>query len=387
MRSNIARPLYVLVVSLAAAFALGVASQGHAQTVLFTDDLASGGGWKYSHFGGTSLPDASDISRADFGFDYSSLGIPEAPHSQPGDAIRRGLRLAANVPGQFGGDQIAAVYESTLFVGQYTVQVDVWMNWSPIASGAGTTEHVGVLAGFDIADAQSSFSPGLNGAGVLYAGDADASCSGNICDIMLVKDGARLDLASGQYGETSFGGGNQSGYNNTNSNANLNLPSLFPSFSIASATGGLNATGTQPAGALGFQWVTVTLEVDATDPGNGTNGQLGTVKVTLESARSGNSFVLGTIDNSIDQNPNDGINTYERPVNLEGGIGLAMTDFYNGGPANPTFGFALFDNVRVYQGLLSEEGLSQSLTVPEPNALTLIALLLSGCGIRRGKRS
>ena len=264
-----------------------------------------GVGWQYSHFGGTTKPDSNDISRADFGFDYSQLGIPEAPHSQPGDASTRGLRLAANVVGQFAGDQVAAVYESPTFAGQYTLQVDVWLNWSPDVSEVGTTEHVGVLAGFKTADAQQGFSPGQNGGGVLYSSDGGGGCgsTGSACDYMLVKDGAELDLASGQYGEATFGLSNQAGYNNTNSNANLNLPALFPSFDIAGATGGLNASGTQPAGALGFQWVTVTLEVDATAIGNGTNGQTGTVKVTLESARSGSSFVLGTIDNSIDQNP------------------------------------------------------------------------------------
>lgn len=365
--------------------ALAVAATGRpllAQTLLFSDDLSTGTGWKYSHFGGTAKPDDGDISTADFGFNYAVLGIPEAPHSQPGDAVRRGLRLDANTPGLFGGDQVAAVYESASFTGQYSVQVDVWMNWAPIVSGAGTTEHVGVMAGFDIAAAQRSFSPGLNGGGVIFAGDDDATCSGAICDIALLKDGARLDLASGQYGETSFGGGNQAGYNNTNSNANLNLPSLFPSFSIASATGGLNASGTQPAGALGFQWVTVTLEVDTTAMGNGPNNSLGTVRVILESARSGNSFVLGTIDNSIEQNPADGINTYERPVNLSGAIGLVMTDFYNSGPANPTHSFGLFDNVRVYEGLLSESLLSELLVVPEPSSVSLI-LFAMVCACRR----
>jgi hypothetical protein len=371
------------------ALLIGIASEAaRGQVVLFSDDLSLGTGWKYSHFGGTDQPDANDISSAAFGFDYSALGIPEAPHSLPGDPVRRGLRLDANVPAQFGGDQIAAVYEHPDFTGQYTVQVDVWMNWSPIASGAGTTEHVGVMAGFKTASAQRSFSPGLNGGGVIFAGDADSGCGTDVCDIMLVKDGTHLDLASGQYGETSFGGSNQTGYNHSNSNANLNLPSLFPSFSISSATGGLNATGTQPAGALGFQWITVTLEVDTLALGAGPNSHLGTVKVTLESARSGNSFVLGTIDNSIEQNPNDGINTYERPVNLEGGIGLVMTDFFGSGPSNPTFSFGLFDNVRVYEGFLDETLVSERLAIPEPAAIALITVVaVAGCLLRSGRCS
>lgn len=364
-------------------------ASAHAQTLLFSDDMSTGTGWKYSHFGGIAKPGANDISEADFGFNYAALGIPEAPHSQPGQPVRRGLRLADNIVGEFAGDQVAAVYESPLFVGQYTVQVDVWLNWAPNATETGTTEHVGVLAGFNVANAQRTFSPGQNGAGVLYSSDGGGGCSntGSACDYMLVKNGSELDLTSGQYAQTSFGLSNQAGYDNTDSNANLNLQTLFPSFNIATATSGSNATGTQPAGALGFQWVTVTLEVDADATGNGTNGHLGTVKVTLESHRTGNSLVLGIIDNSIEQNPADGINTYERPVNLEGGIGLMMTDLFASGPTNPNFAFGLFDNVRVYQGLLGESLTSNYHAVPEPASFVLLASLAVGLCVGRGQRS
>ena len=356
-----------------------IAPLAQGQTVLFSDDLSTGTGWEFSHFGGTAKPGVTDISEADFGFNYSALGIPEAPHSEVGDPNTLGLRLAANTPGGWGGDQVAAVYEDPNFDGQYTLQVDIWLNWSAIAgSGSGTTEHAGALVGFNVADAQSSFAPGQNGAGMLFDSDGDASC-GSVCDYMLVKDGAELDLFSGQYGESDFGLGNRSGYNHNNSNVNIDMQALFPSFDIGSATGGLNGTGTQPAGALGFQWVTATLEVDATATGSGTNGKLGTVKVTLESEQSGNSFVLGTIDNSVDDDPFDGENTEERAANLEGGIGLMITDIFDSSPTNPTLAFALFDNVRVFDGLESPLT-SSSAQVPEPS--TIVSLLLAGivCG-------
>ncbi len=355
------------------------------QTVLFKDAMESGAGWKYSHFGGTSKPTASDISQADFGFDYSTLGIPEAPHSQVGDATRRGLRLAANTPGLWGGDQVAAVYEDVNFDGQYTVQVDAWLNWSSGGSNVGTTEHLGVLAGFQVADAQQSFAPGQNGAGALVSSDGDASCGSGICDYILVKDGAHLDSASGQYGEDNFGFGNRLGYNSTDSNANLNLPALFPSFNIATATDGLNGTGTQPAGALGFQWVTVTLKVDTLAVGANANGKLGTVEVTLTSHHSGNSFVLGTIDNSVEDDPFDGYDTQERPANLSGGIGLMLTDFYNSGPSNPNRAFALFDNLRISDGLVSSVT-DNSVGVPEPHAIVTSMWCLLILGYLRVRR-
>lgn len=352
------------------------------QTLLFSDGMSTGAGWQYSHFGGIGKPLPTDISQADFGFDYSAFGIPEAPNSSAGDANTQGLRLAVNTPGLWGGDQVAAVYEDASFQNQYTVEVDAWLNWSSGGSSVGTTEHLGVLAGFQVDDAQNSFAPGQNGGGVIYSSDGDASCGGGVCDFMLVKDGAALDLASGQYDESNFGGGNQRGYDNTDANGNLDLPALFPSFSISSATSGLNGTGTQPAGALGFQWVTIRLEVDELAVGANNNGNPGTVTVTLESHQSGNSLVLGTIDNSIEDDPFDGENTEERPAGLNGGIGFMLTDFFNSGPASPNRAFAIFDNVRVYDGV----GLS---TVPEPSAgwtwLAFFACL--SCAYRRRLRT
>ena len=345
------------------------------QTVLFSDDLSTGVGWQYSHFGGTNKPGASDISEADFGFNYASLGIPEAPHSDPGDLGTSGLRLAVNLPGQWAGDQVAAVYEDAAFLGQHTVQVDVWMNWAS-PSGVGSTEYAGVLAGFRVDDAQGTFAPGQNGAGVLFDGDGDASCAASRCDYMLVKNGARLDLSSGQYDESNISPFNQAGYNETDTNGTFDLQAMFPSFDIGTATGGLNGSGTQPAGALGFQWVTVTLAVDPTAIGNGAGSAAGTVQVTLESHQSGNSFVLGTIDNSVINNPDDGINAEERPVNLEGGIGLMLTDLFSGAPSNPNLAFGLFDNVRVFDGLLSPSQ-QASLSVPEPS--TFVSMWLAMC--------
>ena len=355
-----------------------------AQTVLFSDDLSTGAGWSYSHFGGTDLPGATDTSEADFGFNYSLFGIPEAPNSLPGDASTSGLRLATNVPGSWRDDQIAAVYEDASFTGSYTVQVDVWANWAA-PSGSGSTEHVGVLAGFQVDDAQNTFSPGQNGAGVIYSTDGDASC-GVVCDYALVKDGSHVDLASGQYGDSNIHPANQAGYNNSNASSNVNLASLFPSFSIDQATSNMNASGTQPAGALGFQWVTVTLEVDPTAQGSGAGSAVGTVRVTLESHQSGNSLVLGTIDNSVINDPNDGVNAEEQPVNLEGGIGLMMTDFYASAPANGSLAFGLFDNVRVYQGLVSPLA-APSIVIPEPasTVLLLFGTVLAGFSFRRSR--
>ncbi|MGD9633839.1 MAG: dockerin type I domain-containing protein, partial [Pirellulales bacterium] len=332
-----------------------------AQTVLFSDQMNVGTGWKYSHFAGAMDPPFPTVS-GQFNFDYAALGIPEAPNTAPGDAVRRGLRLDSNIQGGVAGDAIAAVYEDPDFTGKYTLQVDMWMNWSADVTQNGTTEHGGVYAGFDYDAAQGSFSPGQNGAGVMLSTDGD--CSN--CDYILAKSQWELDTFSGQYGTMDLGFGNQPGYDNTDGDASIapDLETLFPSFDIAAATNNMNGNGPQPAGALGFQWVTVTIEVDSNAAGTGTNGSLGTAKVSLKSAQSGNSFVLGTIQNSIDDDrddDNDGdecsggedICTNEQPVSMTGGIGLAAIDFFSSKPSNAAWGFMLFDNVRVFEGSLT----------------------------------
>ena len=348
---------HVVVLLCAICSSLVLAKVANSQTLIFSDEMSTGSGWVYSHSGGTAAPapENFDTSEADFGFNYSQFGIPEAPNSDPGDTATSGLRLASNLTGAFAGDAIAAVYEDVNFTGQYTVQVDMWLNWAANeGAGIGTTEHGGVYVGFDVDAAQNSFALGQSGAGLTL--DTDGDC-GN-CDYILNKDAAELDTFSGQYSVTDFGFGNQPGFDNSDVNTEaangelIDIPAIFPEFDIAAATNNLNATGTQPAGAAGFQWLTITVEVDTEAVGNGTNGTPGTATFSITNPANNRTLLVGTVDNSVDDDPNDGEDTGEQPVNMEGGIGLMWIDFF-GGPPNPLeFGFGLFDNVRVFDGFL-----------------------------------
>jgi len=338
-------------------FAGSYVSQSSGQTLVFSDDMSVGTGWTYSHLNGTAKPNpgAGDISEADFGFDYSAFGIPEAPDSDPNDTATSGLRLAANLTGFFGNTSVAAVYEDpNFFSGQYTVQVDAWLNWSfPI--GVGSTEHAGVYVGFDVAAAQATNFSGQSGAGLTW--DTDGDC-GN-CDYILNKDAAELDLFSGQYFTTDFGFGNQPGIDANDGP----FPTLFPSFNVAAATNDQqgpdpNGVQIQPTGAAGFQWVIITAEVDANAIGVGTGASAGTpglASFTITNAATGQSQLIGTVDNSVDDDPNDGHDSGEAPVGMEGAIGLTLIDFFNGTPGTPIFGFTVFDNVRVFDGFLTQE--------------------------------
>src|SRR5215475_13374662 len=70
------------------------------------------------------------LNAADFIFDYSSVGIPSAPHSAGGTTL--GLKLQANisgtgpVAGALPGISVSPTGQS--FTGDYTLRFDWWHN-------------------------------------------------------------------------------------------------------------------------------------------------------------------------------------------------------------------------------------------------------------------
>jgi hypothetical protein len=355
-------------------------SAAYGQT-LFTDDLNdNAAGWTYESLTGNfGITTSSNVL---YGFDYSAVGIPEAPNTAPGDASRRGARLRTNL-GNFPNDQAAISLTNGTFTGKYTVQVDVWMNWPPAAGAVGTTLHGGLYVGNATPGTVSVNDPVQRGAGFLLNTDGD--CSN--CDYILTKNQFEMDTFSGQYSVRDFGFGNQPGYDNTDVNADpangalIDLPTFFPAVDIDAVTGGLqNAAATQDAGAAGFRWVTITAEVDPTDPGLGPapgqtpSGRIGTTTFSITNT-SGQKITIGKVDNSrpdiLDDNGNgtpcDGPGSGDIcvnlnnptagdvPVDMEGRISLVLIDFFQGGPSNPNLGFALFDNVKVFKPTASTQ--------------------------------
>lgn len=325
--------------------------------LIYSDDMSSSVGWQFSHHGGTAKPDllAGDTTEADFGYDYSALGIPEAPNTRGSDLPTRGLRLAANTTSFLFQDAVAAVYEDVRFTGRYTVQVDIWLNWAANNGPAlGTTEHGSVLAGFDIVEDQNRRFQGRSGAGIKISTDGGATSR---LDYILNKNDRDLNTFSGQYSVTEYLtgdppslSGNKRGITEDAVNVDpqlgglIDMPALFPSFDIATATNKRNSSGTQPAGAAGFQWVTITAEIDTNAIGIGINDFPGTAKFTVENPASGESVIIGTVDNSNPGHPG----LAEQPANMSGAVGLAWIDFFGGKPDQPQFSFGVFDNLRVF---------------------------------------
>ncbi|MEN0111562.1 MAG: hypothetical protein AAF805_12655 [Planctomycetota bacterium] len=346
--------------------ALAVPLASAQQTLVrdaFEDNAA---GWTLASAGVLFGRDSSD---ALFGFDYSTLGIPEAPNTAPGDRGLTGVRLRTNTePTSSWRDQAAIRLDAPSLTGGYTVSVDLWQNWATGPDPIGTTNYAGLYVG---RSSSQSAAPAQAGAGLLLSGDGSATRAAT-----LYKDNRRLDLVSGQYSVSDFGRGNQPGIfvgdrNTDPANGEpIDWNASFPAIDVAAATSGVQP-GTQGAGGTAFQWVTLTATVDADAAGAGPNpADLGVVTYEIANA-AGETLLVGTIDNS-----NPGAAGLDDPVSLVGRVSLVIDDPFFGSSNGPLRQFALFDNLVVTR------------PIPEPSAAALASLLSIGASIaaRRPRR-
>lgn len=290
-----------------------------------------------------------------FGYNYNDdpgttfdFGIPEAPNTQPGDVPFQGVALRTNLAlGR--ADQAAIVYEDEAFTGRYQVQVDMYLQWAADAAEIGTTEHGGLFIGKDTpTNPASPDFPASTGAGALFTGEGGTT---NF-DHVILKNNVYPSIGSGQYTVTDFGFGTQLGYDNTDVNSNpangdlIDLPALFPGFDL----GGGN---TQPAGAVGYRWVTLNADVDTEAVGLGTGTEPGTTTFSVTIAESGESYTLGTLDNSVIVDLNDGslngqvTETEQAPVDMSGRVTLTLVDFFTSVASDINLASVIFDNLVV----------------------------------------
>ena len=277
-------------------------------------------------------------STATFGFDYSTVGIPPAPRG--GDTI--GLKTTVNDDATASVEHIAAVYSGagSNFNGQYTVQVDIWNNYVLLPTPAplvGSTEYQGVSVHHD------AFEATPYGGTMMFDGDG-----GSGLDYRLYRNLSQHFAESGQFATpppfTSAAGGDQD-------NVDDYYEAAFPTFDIDSAVNNQQGTtGVQvPAGAAGFQWMTLRVEVDPLALGNkvvvGSPEVFGLVRFYLKSARSGEEILIATINNN-----NGNANVVDFSA---GSVGLMTSDLFSSTVADPTYSFTLFDNVTVTQGFLA----------------------------------
>ena len=266
-----------------------------------------------------------------FGYDYSADGIPEAPNSV-GGAATTGLKMEANI--STGAlNEIAAVTTGLgALTGKYNVQADIWVNangpWP--GGGSGSTEFAGVGVGHD------GVETGRDAASMIFDGEGGSSY-----DYRLYKDTGLQYPASGQYAVDSP------------NNSGVDLSAAFPGLAAPASqqTAYAQQTGTTANGSGGFQWMTLLVEVDTNAIGSGITTDTGLAKFTLTSATSGNTVVIGTIDNS-----NGGT-----VVDMSGNVALIYGDLFSSVSDNAALSFGVFDNLTVE-------------VIPEPTSLVLFGL-------------
>ena len=286
------------------------------------------------------------VNAANFFFNYSTVGIPSAPHSTGGSTI--GLKLGANLGGvataSLAGISVSPLGQS--FTGNYTLKFDWWHNWlgstttgiGSSSGGSGSTQ----LSTFGIRT--SGTTPNLAGASdsVFFAADGDGASS---LDYRSYSSEATSGYTTAS-AHATYAAGSQ---NNT---AAL-YTTLFPAGNTAPATQvGISSTqsGSTLAGTAGFAWH----DVEITQLGN-------TITWTVDGT------LLVTIDASNFSTPTAGNNIL---------FGMSDTSTGAGTPASlfEQLDFTLIDNVSVF------------VPTPEPSSVTLGALGIVGWLVARRRK-
>jgi hypothetical protein len=279
---------------------------------------------------------------ADYAFDYSTVGIPAAPNSVGGSTV--GVKLEANIPGNgvFTGLSVSPLDQA--FTGNFTLRADVWQNFNgPFpAGGSGSTQVT--WAGIGTNGTAPQF-PGTSVQGIGFGATGDGGSQQDYR--AYVNTGAPVLPSTGSYaaGTTDSPAAADSrqagtayyvdnGFGSETATAEQLL--LFPQQS------GTTAPGTQ--GMAWHRWEIIRNENVVTWLIDGV--VISTVDVTNEPF-GGDNFFLGHFDinatSSTDENARSLL-------------------------------FGLFDNVEVVD------------VIPEPSALSLVAVAGLAALRRRGRR-
>lgn len=318
---------------------------------------------------------------ADFYFDYSTVGIPPAPHSTGGTT--RGMKLQANLDaGVAGGVSVSPAGKS--FVGDYALRFDLWSNY--IGQTDDGTLIDGIWGGAAGSTHMSNYGILSSGTGNNYAqgswgGEAEALYFSNSGDGQTTYDyriygpgapgvdhgpgGFRATVETANatpfnnydaaqnagvtYADVYPVGHPKAGKTNRGVFQSATLPpdpnnvavtdgllyqAAFPSVSVPAAQAALfpaNQFGTTMPGAMGMAWRQVEIKKV---------GNIVTWSVLNAGAAANQTFVFGTVDLSL----------LKVPANSGTNIMFGHSDFNNGlvfDSDGDTLMFTLIDNIRV----------------------------------------
>jgi GH25 family lysozyme M1 (1,4-beta-N-acetylmuramidase) len=140
------------------------------QTTVFEDsfDTNSAANW--------TVNKSSGDNAIAFNFDYSTLGIPSAPHSTGGTT--RGVQLKANLTlGVVAAISISPLNQS--FSGDYRLHFDGWINVNGPFPGGGASSTEFLTAGIGTAGNRTEWTgPGSTADGFYFSADGDGGVSG-----------------------------------------------------------------------------------------------------------------------------------------------------------------------------------------------------------------
>jgi hypothetical protein len=328
--------------TIALSFILAAGLYPTSAQVLFSENFDSGTGvaanWNIN------LPGTGANNAATFGFDYSTVGIPSAPHSVGGSTI--GLKLEANfsagTPTTANGLSVSPLNQS--FTGNFKLTFDLWQNFNGNANGtgSGTTQVTGAGIGTSGTVAQYANSTQTS---IWFAQTGDGGNGTASQDYRAYSSAA----TSATIGYNAASGVFAAGTDSTAiDNANAWYASLGGNTVPAAQTtiSGGTQTGTTAAGAPGFRWHDVAI----LKQGN-------TVTYSMD------GILIATLNN-IDTLTLSGNNIELIQSDVNTGVSTDTT--------RRTYEFGLFDNVVVT-------------AIPEPGtfALGLLGLMALWTGLRR----
>ncbi len=286
----------------------------------------------------TTVTSDATSSFPTYGYDYSAMGIPSAPHS--GDASTRGLRLDANFSAPNAAEAIT-LHTVANYSGDYVVRFDAWLNVNgPFPDGgSGSTNYLTAGVGGDGTTNNHVANTGING------WTAVNGENGSGIDYRLYKGSALQGVAGGEYaaGTAADARNGLNPYYSQFGSVNVsNMP-----VQGANNGGPAQQNGTSFAGSFGMAWHQVELLVDD----NGGTGGAPTMQWSSDGLR------IGTENGGFVSN---------------GKLTFGYSDPTTNGSDNPPLSFALFDNITVD-------------SIPEP-ATGLVLPVIAGLGVVRRRR-
>jgi hypothetical protein len=241
----------ILALASGSGYSIGTAS--NATVKVLDDDFAQGGVLFADDFetNSSSLWRINTVTNddvADFGFDYSTIGIPSAPHSAGGTTF--GLKLRANDTNATAS-AISVSPVNGNFTGDYRLRFDLWINYNgPLdVGGDGSTEFTSAGIGTKGVTPVWSLGGAANDDGVWVSMDGD---SGNGRDVRLWRNNTEVTAGSNP-------GVYPAGSQNTANTAYYYFLGLDPAPPGQIALYPFDQTTNTVSGNVGFAWHDVML--------------------------------------------------------------------------------------------------------------------------------